>query len=175
MLRLLDWLEESNERGPWYAQQRRQVLKFIRFQRAEEDGGGGRRQRALSMSEANQLMDVWAHDERPVALRNTAMLRLMVYTGLRRAELVVLRWEDINLENQTVRVRYGKGDKERVVSIADITNVSKRVLEALRAGQRRAIAGYAGAGRTRQCLDHLALCPGGRCQGPARADRILVS
>ncbi len=135
MLRLLDWLEESNERGPWYAQQRRQVLKFIRFQLSEEDGGGSRSQRSLSMSEANQLMDVWAHDERPVALRNTAMLRLMVYTGLRRAELVALRWEDINLENQTVRVRYGKGDKERVASIADITNVSKRALEALRAAQ----------------------------------------
>ncbi len=59
----------------------------------------------------------------------------MVYTGLRRAELVTLRWEDIDLENQTVRVRHRKGDKERVASIADVTNVTKRALEALRASQ----------------------------------------
>ena len=136
MLRLLDWLEESNERGSWYAQQRRQVLKFIRFQRSEEDSGGKRSKRALSKSEADALMDVWADDTRPVAVRNTAMLRLIVYAGLRRAELVMLRWEDIDLENhQTVRVRHGKGDKERVASIADVTNMTKRALEALRAAQ----------------------------------------
>lgn len=90
MPRLLDWLEESNERGPWYAQQRRQVLKFIKFRRQDSGGGGSRSKRALSKSEADALMDVWAHDTRPVALRNTALLRLMVYTGLRRAELVAL-------------------------------------------------------------------------------------
>lgn len=135
MLRLLDWLEESNDRGPWYAQQRRQVPKFIKYRRQDTDGGGSRSKRALSKSEADTLMDVWAHDTRPVAVRNTALLRLMVYTGLRRAELVALRWEDIDLENQTVRVRHGKGDKERVASIADVTNVTKRALESLRAVQ----------------------------------------
>lgn len=62
MLRLLDWLEESTERGPWYTQQRRQVLKFIKFRRQDSDGGGSRSQRALSKSEADALMDVWAHD-----------------------------------------------------------------------------------------------------------------
>ena len=83
MLRLLDWLEESNDRGPWYAQQRRQVLKFIKYRRQDTDGGSSRSKRALSKSEADALMDVWAHDTRPVAVRNTALLRLMVYTGLR--------------------------------------------------------------------------------------------
>ena len=131
MLRLLDWLEESDERGPWYAQQRRRVLKFIKFQRQDADGGGSRSQRALSKSEADALMDVWAHDTRPVSVRNTALLRLMVYTGLRRAEMVALRWEDIDLESQTVRVVHGKGGKERFATIADITNVTKRSLEAL--------------------------------------------
>lgn len=36
-------------------------------------------------------MNVWAHDKRPVTVRNTVLLRLMVYTGLRRTELVTLR------------------------------------------------------------------------------------
>ena len=34
-----------------------------------------------------------------------------------------------------MRVRHGKGDKERVASIADVTNVTKRALESLRAVQ----------------------------------------
>ena len=124
-------LEESDERGPWYAQQRRRVLKFIKFQRQDADGGGSRCQRALSKSEADALMDVCVHDTRPVAARNTALLRLMVYTGLRRAEMVALRWGDIDLDSQTLRVVHGKGGKERFASIADITNVTKRSLEAL--------------------------------------------
>lgn len=81
MLRLPHWLEESNDRDPWYAWQRRQILKFIRFRRGEED---------------------------------------------------------IDLENQTVRIRHGKGDKERVASIADITNVTKWAFGALRNVQRGA-------------------------------------
>ena len=40
MLRLLDWLEESAERGPWYARQRRQVSKLVKFRRQDTDGGG---------------------------------------------------------------------------------------------------------------------------------------
>lgn len=36
MLRLLDWLEESDGHGSWYAQQLRQVLKFIHFSGAKK-------------------------------------------------------------------------------------------------------------------------------------------
>ena len=43
----------------------------------------------------------------------------MIYTGLRRAEIVNLRWVDIDFEDQTVTVRHGKGDKQRIAAIAD--------------------------------------------------------
>ena len=46
-------------------------------------------------------------------MRNDVMIRLLVYTGLRRSELVALRWTDINVEDLTITVRHGKGDKER--------------------------------------------------------------
>ena len=59
----------------------------------------------------------------------------MVYTGLRRAEIVTLRWDDIDLEAHTVTVRQGKGDKERVAAIADITEATKWALIALRGVQ----------------------------------------
>ena len=135
LLRLLDWLEEADGRGEWYGKQRRRVLKFLKFKREQQERGGSRSQRALNKTEVAQLLDVWAGDERPVAIRNTALLRLMVYTGMRRAEVVPLRWEDIILEDQTVRVRSGKGDKERVAANADVTDGTKRTLLALREAQ----------------------------------------
>jgi len=39
MLRLLDWLEESETRGEWYAVQRRRLLKFLKGARLESEGG----------------------------------------------------------------------------------------------------------------------------------------
>ncbi len=37
------------------------------------------------------MLDVWAADKRLVGIRNYALPRMMVYTGLRRAEVVPLR------------------------------------------------------------------------------------
>ena len=131
MLRLLDWLEEADEGSEWYAVQRRRVLKFVKVKRMEAERGRSRSQRALSLTEVARLLDVWATDPRPVGIRNYALLRLMIYTGLRRAEVVALRWDDIDLDAQTVTVRHGKGDKRRIAAIADATEATKRALLAL--------------------------------------------
>ena len=131
MLRMLDWLEEADEGGEWYGVQRRRVLKFIKVKRMEDERGRSRSQRALKRSEVARLLDVWAADLRPVGIRNYALLRLMIYTGLRRAEIVTLRWDDIDLEAHTVTVRHGKGDKQRIAAIADATEATKRALSAL--------------------------------------------
>ena len=136
MLRLLDWLEEADEGSEWYAVQRRRVLKFVKVKRMEAERGRRRSQRALNRTEVARLLDVWAADPRLVGIRNHALLRLMIYTGLRRAEIVTLRWDDIDLENQTVTVRHGKGDKRRIAAIADATEATKRALLALWGAQR---------------------------------------
>ena len=122
MLRLLDWLEESPTRGDWYGVQRRRLLKFLKGARLESEGGKSRSQRALNRGEVSQLLDLWARDRRPLGVRNYALLRLMIYTGLRRAEVVALRWNDIDFEDQLVTVRQGKGGKERIAAIADMTD-----------------------------------------------------
>jgi len=70
-------------------------------------------------------------------LRNNAMIRLLVYTGLRRSELVALRWSDVDVEAGIVTVRHGKGDKERVAAILDSTDGTKLALERLRESQLR--------------------------------------
>lgn len=131
MLRMLDWLEESDAKGEWYGVQRRRVLKFIKLKRGEDEPDGLRSQRALSHAEVARLLDVWAADTRPVGIRNTALLRLKAYTGLRRAEVVALRWDNIDFEDQLVTVRHGKGNKRRVVAIADISDATKEALLAL--------------------------------------------
>ena len=131
MLRLLDWLEESKARGEWYAIQRRRVLKFLKVKRMDDERGRRRSQRALSRAEVAKLLDVWADDNRPVGVRNYTLLRLMIYTGLRRAEIVVLHWDDIDFDDWTVMVRHGKGDKQRIAAIADATDATMLALYAL--------------------------------------------
>ena len=135
MLRLLDWLEEADANDEWYAKQRRRVLKFVKVKRMDAERGRRRSQRALRATEVARLLDVWADDGRAVGIRNYALLRLLIYTGLRRAEVVMLRWDDIDLEAHTVTVRHGKGDKQRIAAIADITEATKRALLALRIAQ----------------------------------------
>ena len=135
MLRLLDWLEEADTNAEWYGKQRRRVLKFVKVKRMDAERGRQRSQRALNPTEVGQLLDVWVADLRAVGIRNHALLRLLIYTGLRRAEVVMLRWDDIDLEAHTVTVRHGKGDKQRIAAIADATEASKRALISLRGVQ----------------------------------------
>ncbi|MFI4922150.1 MAG: tyrosine recombinase XerC [Burkholderiales bacterium] len=69
---------------------------------------------ALSPDEANRLVEIPA--ERPLALRDKAILELFYSSGLRLSELSGLRVEDMNLDDATVRVT-GKGNKTRIVPV----------------------------------------------------------
>jgi site-specific recombinase XerD len=42
---------------------------------------------------------------------------MLFYTGVRRAELLNLSWNDLNLENSTLTVRSCKGNKDRIIPI----------------------------------------------------------
>lgn len=92
-----------------------QVTKVLKVQGG--DMGRKTSKRALTVDELKSILAVWADDERPVGRRNYAMMRLLIFTGARRAEIAALRWDDIDLDNLTVRIRHGKGDKERVATI----------------------------------------------------------
>jgi len=52
-----------------------------------------------------------------VGTRNYAMLLTFLDTGIRLSELIGLNLEDVDLQNWTIRVRNGKGSKERYVFI----------------------------------------------------------
>jgi integrase/recombinase XerD len=66
---------------------------------------------ALSLGEIEKLLAV------PLGLRDRAMLELFYSTGLRRAELCRLELADLNSDRRTVRVRLGKGKKDRVAPV----------------------------------------------------------
>lgn len=86
--------------------------------------------KTLNEDEINKLLDINA--KTALEWRNKAMIELMYATGLRVSELVELEVNDINLDDNYVRV-FGKGKKERIVPMADITtNILKEYINVYR-------------------------------------------
>ena len=73
MLRLLDWLEESETRGEWYAKQRRRVLKFVKVKRMSDEYGRHRSHRALITTSRIRLVDY--ADMKPESIAIPTLLR----------------------------------------------------------------------------------------------------
>jgi integrase/recombinase XerC len=71
--------------------------------------------KALSPDEAARLLNTPETDD-PMSLRDRAMFELFYSSGLRLSELTGATLENLDLEQQTVRVT-GKGSKTRVVPI----------------------------------------------------------
>jgi site-specific recombinase XerD len=72
----------------------------------------------LSAAEAQALLDAAGDQPNPLkAVRDTAVLSVLVFTGLRRNELLGLRLPAVDLAEGTLRVEHGKGDKARMVPL----------------------------------------------------------
>lgn len=71
----------------------------------------------------------------PFHRRNYLIIALLWSTGLRSSELCALRWCDLDLENATLLVRKGKGNRQRQIYLND------RILEDLRNYRRSILAG----------------------------------
>ncbi|MGC8644737.1 MAG: site-specific tyrosine recombinase/integron integrase [Thermoplasmata archaeon] len=52
-------------------------------------------------------------------VRERLMVKLLVYTGIRVSELCSLRLNDIDLNGRTIKIRSGKGDKDRLVVFSE--------------------------------------------------------
>ena len=74
--------------------------------------------RSLSASEVRALFVACAEDERPAGVREAAIVAVLYGAGLRRAELVQLQDADYTPSTGGVRVRTGKGNKERLAYVS---------------------------------------------------------
>ncbi len=65
-------------------------------------------------------------------IRNKAILMTFLHTGLRVSELANLTLKDVDLENRMIKVRLGKGNKDRAVGISeDLYHALYRYIETL--------------------------------------------
>jgi len=85
-----------------------------------------RRPKSLPPSVPDELFDrlldpklrlKYRRGERDLAKRDLAICRLMVLTGLRRAEVCTLDVGHVDVQARTLRVERGKGSKDRVVPL----------------------------------------------------------
>ena len=89
----------------------------------------------LSTSEVEKLFTSFDQD-RPIDVRNTAILEMLYSCGLRVSELVNLRCSDLFFDEGLIKV-VGKGNKERFVPIGRIGQESIRRYLAIRADGKK--------------------------------------
>jgi len=70
------------------------------------------RMRFLSLEEAGRLMECASHHLRPI-------IATALCTGMRRGEIMGMRWKDIDLRNRTIFVPHTKNGHSRYVPISD--------------------------------------------------------
>ncbi|MGB9723789.1 MAG: site-specific tyrosine recombinase XerD [Chloroflexia bacterium] len=73
--------------------------------------------RVLSVEEVDELLELPARSNTPVALRDRAMLEVAYAAGLRVSELVGLKLDSINLTTGSVRC-IGKENRERIIPLS---------------------------------------------------------
>jgi len=94
--------------------------------------------RDVSMKELRALVAACQEDDTPAGVRDAAILAVLYVGGLRRAELAALALADYTRHPPTLRIRAGKGNKERLVPLTAAAAAALDVWLALRADR----AGY---------------------------------
>jgi len=73
--------------------------------------------RAVPGGELKALVEACRRDPSPAGARDAAILAVLYIGGVRRTELVDLAATDYTADPSTLRIRHGKGDKERLVPL----------------------------------------------------------
>ncbi len=73
------------------------------------------RQDALRLLE---IVDNYPYDSKFLRFRNHAIFATFIFAGLRKQELLHLKYTDVDIENMTLFVRQGKGNKDRILPIS---------------------------------------------------------
>ncbi|NKB37927.1 MAG: tyrosine-type recombinase/integrase [Gammaproteobacteria bacterium] len=79
--------------------------------------------RSLSSKELKILFRYCQKDKSITGIRDSALLAVMVTTGLRRAEVVLLELSDYNCKTRQLIARKTKGNKDRVCQLPTVTSI----------------------------------------------------
>jgi site-specific recombinase XerD len=121
----------GKELSDWYINGHARAIKtMMRFFHEEEYTSklikfempfvGKKRLLVLSLDELKTILDTCR------TARDKAIVLLLVDSGLRRAELCSLNWDDVDIMSGIVRVRKGKGNKFRTVVMGLTTRKAMR-------------------------------------------------
>lgn len=87
----------------------------------------------LNKQDALKLLEViynYPYDCPFLRYRNHAMFSMFVFAGLRKSELLKLKFTDVDVTNLTIFVNQGKGSKDRIVPMSfTLAQTLKRYLE----------------------------------------------
>lgn len=75
----------------------------------------------LTKQDALHLLEIvynYPYEYRFLRYRNHAIFSTFIFAGLRKQELLNLKYTDIDIENLTLFVRQGKGNKDRIIPIS---------------------------------------------------------
>lgn len=75
----------------------------------------------LTKQDTLHLLEIvynYPYDYKFLRYRNHAIFSTFIFTGLRKQELLNLKFTDVDIENLTVFVRQGKGKKDRIVPMS---------------------------------------------------------
>ena len=75
----------------------------------------------LTKQEAIRLLEIvynYPYIDKFLRYRNHAIFSTFLFAGLRKSELLNLKYADVDIENQTLFVQQGKGAKDRIVPIS---------------------------------------------------------
>lgn len=74
----------------------------------------------LSKQDAQRILEVvdnYPYGKAFLRFRNYAIFATLIYTGIRKGELLNLKYTDVDVENLSIFIRQGKGNKDRVIPI----------------------------------------------------------
>jgi len=74
----------------------------------------------LTKQDALRLLEViynYPYDYKFLRYRNHAIFSMFLFAGLRKEELLKLKYMDVDIENMSLFIRQGKGNKDRIVPI----------------------------------------------------------
>lgn len=75
----------------------------------------------LTKQEALRLLEVvynYPYEDKFLRYRNHAIYSVFIFAGLRKMELLNLKYTDVDIENLSIFVRQGKGSKDRIVPMS---------------------------------------------------------